>query len=90
MNTEETITDVKAKLTLTEVGVIVSLICSVITASFTGGIMYAQVQSNTDKAETNATEIKEIKDELSESAIRIERIDANVEFLTELAREERR
>lgn len=80
--TNETIKEVKAKLTLTEVGVIVSLITSVLVGVFTLGVVYAQVQQNTAQIEKHSPKIEE-------NQKRLERIDANVEFLAELAKEER-
>lgn len=82
MNNQEAITEVKAKLNLTEVGVIISLICSFTVAVFTAGIMYAQVQNNTDRIEDMEPKVDKIE-------LRLERIDANLQFLSDLAREER-
>lgn len=72
----------KAKLTLTEIGVIVSMLTSIGVGIFTLGVVYAQVQQNT-------REIGAIKPKVEGIEKKVERIDANVEFLTDLAREER-
>lgn len=82
MNNQEAITEVRAKLNLTEIGVIISLVCSFTVAVFTAGIMYAQVQNNTDR-------IQEMEPKVDQVQIRLERIDANLEFLTDLAKRER-
>lgn len=75
-------TEIRAKLTLTEIGVIISMLTSVGIGIFTLGVVYAQVQQNT-------REIGTIKPKVEGIEKRVERIDANVEFLTELAREDR-
>lgn len=76
------ITEIKQKLTLTEVGVIASIITSILVGTFSVGVFYGQVQDNTE-------DIAEIKPKVEETEKRIERIDANVSFLAELARENR-
>lgn len=72
----------RRSLNLTEIGVIVSLVSSVGMGIFTLGVVYGQVQSNT-------AQIAEIKPKVEDVQGRVERIDANVEFLTQLAKEER-
>lgn len=62
------------KLTLTEIGVIASLLTSICVAVFTLGVVYGQVQRNT-------ADIATIKPKVEATAERIERIDANVEWL---------
>lgn len=62
------------KLTLTEIGVIFSLILSGGTILFTAGVLYGQVQNNT-------TRIDKIEPKVDDISKRIERIDANVEWL---------
>lgn len=62
------------KLTLTEIGVIVSLLSSIGIGIFTLGVVYGQVQRNT-------ADIATIKPKVEATAERIERIDANVEWL---------
>lgn len=62
------------KLTLTEIGVILSLLISVGGLIFTAGTLYGQVKNNTiriDKIEPKVDAIEQ----------RIERIDTNVEWL---------
>lgn len=75
-------TEFRAKLTLTEIGVIISILTSVGLGIFTLGVVYGQVQDNT-------REIGAIKPKVEGIEKRVERIDANVEFLTDLAREDR-
>ena len=70
------------QLTLTEVGVISSILSSLLLAAFTVGIVYAQVKNNQH-------DIGEMKPQLSAMAVKVERIDANVEFMRELAEEQR-
>lgn len=74
--------DMRRALTLTEIGVIVSLLCSCGVAVFTLGVVYAQVQQNTQRIETIEPKVNAVE-------LRIERIDTNVEILVERAREER-
>ena len=78
----DTIKAVRKSLTLTEIGVIVSLLTSSRVGVFTLGVVYGQVQNNSDRL--NAIEPK-----VDGVVARIERIDANVAFLTELAKEDR-
>lgn len=78
----DTIRAVRKSLTLTEIGVIVSLLTSATVAIFTLGVVYGQVESNT-------TRLNVIEPKVEGVVAKIERIDANVEFLTDLAREER-
>lgn len=78
----DTIRAVRKSLTLTEIGVIVSLLTSSGVGIFTLGVVYGQVESNT--ARLNVIEPK-----VDGVVARIERIDANVSFLAELAKEER-
>lgn len=82
MDTQETIAEVRATLTLTELGVIVSLVTSAVVGVFSLGVVYAQVNQNT-------ADIADMEPKVEDNQKRLERIDANVEFLTELAREER-
>lgn len=74
--------EVRKSLTLTEVGVIFSIGLSAITGVFTLGVIYGQVQQN-------SSDIKEIKPKVEDITVRLERIDTNVEYLTEQAREAR-
>lgn len=64
----------KRALTLTEIGVIVSLMTSAGVGVFTLGVIYGQVNRNT-------ADIADIKPKVEEIGKRIERIDANVGFL---------
>lgn len=75
-------TRVARSLTLTEIGVIFSIVISGLTGAFTFGYLYGQVNNNTDR-------IDRLEPVVSTSAQRLERIDANVAFLTDLAKEER-
>jgi len=79
---EEETTNMRRALTLTEIGVIVSLLSTAAMGVFTLGVLYGQVQQNTARIEVIEPKVDQIES-------RIERIDANVAFLAELAREER-
>jgi hypothetical protein len=74
--------DVRSKLTLTEIGVIVSLLSSAALAVFTLGVVYAQVQSTTQR-------VAKVEDKSDRMATDLAEIKANVEFLAELAHEQR-
>lgn len=78
----DTMKSVRKSLTLTEIGVIISLLTSSGVGIFTLGVVYGQVGNNTQR-------INAIEPKVEGVVARIERIDANVEFLTELAREDR-
>ena len=78
----DTIKAVRQSLTLTEIGVIVSLLISAGVFVFTTGVFYGQVGDNTQ-------DIAELKLKVEAISTKIERIDANVEFLAGLAKEER-
>lgn len=78
----DTIKAVRKSLTLTEIGVIVSLLTSSGVGIFTLGVVYGQVQNNSDR-------LNVIEPKVDGVVARIERIDANVVFLTELAKEDR-
>jgi tetrahydromethanopterin S-methyltransferase subunit G len=73
---------VRRSITIAELGVIVSLICSIGSLLFTAGIIYGDVQRQTDR-------IDRIEPKVEMLSARIERIDANVSFLAEAAREAR-
>lgn len=75
----EKIEEVKRSLNLTEIGVIVSLVSTLAMGIFTLGVMYAQVQKNSD-------EIADMKPKVEDVRLRVERIDANVAFLVERQR----
>ena len=76
----EKLAEVKRSLNLTEIGVIVSLLGTLVTGVFSMGVLYGQVQSNSKKIERLEPKVEAIM-------IRMERIDANVEFLVERQRE---
>lgn len=76
----EAIAQVRDKLTLTEIGVVVSVLTSLGSLLFTGGFVYGQVQQN-------KADIAEIKPKVDDMRERLARIDANVTFLTDQARE---
>lgn len=73
---------VRRSITIAELGVIVSLICSIGSLLFTAGIIYGDVQRQTER-------INIIEPKVETLGARIERIDANVSFLAEQAREQR-
>lgn len=73
---------VRRSLTIAELGVIVSLVCSVGSLLFTAGIIYGDVQRNTDR-------IGILEPKVDQANARIERIDANVQFLVEQVRDNR-
>lgn len=70
----EPISEIRKSLTLAEVGVIISIILSVGGIIFTGGVVYGQVRSNTLR-------IDKMEPKVDEMGRRIERIDANTEWL---------
>lgn len=74
-----TLTDkaVRRSITIAELGVIISLICSVGSLLFTAGVVYGDVQRNT----------KDI-DEMKPLGERVAKIEAGVEFLVEEKRKE--
>ena len=78
----DTIKAVRESLTLTDIGVIVSLLTSAGVGVFTLGVMYGQVESNSARLDV-------VEPKVDGVVSRIERIDANVSFLAELAKEER-
>jgi|GEM_PF-2561490 len=78
----DTIKTVRSALTITEWIAIGSLAISICVGIFTGGVMYGQVDKNSQ-------DIAELKPKVDAISTKIERIDANVEFLAGLAKEER-
>jgi len=76
----EKLDEVKRSLNLTEIGVIVSLLGTLVTGVFSMGVLYGQVQTNSKKIERLEPKVEAIM-------IRMERIDANVEFLVQRQRE---
>lgn len=72
----------RRSVTIAELGVIVSLLCSLGTLIFTAGIIYGDVQRNSDRLNILEPKVEAV-------TVRIERIDANVSFLAEQAREAR-
>lgn len=73
---------VRRSLTIAELGVIASLVCSVGSLLFTAGVVYADVQRQADR-------LNVVEPKVDTLNARIERIDANVSFLAEQARETR-
>ena len=71
----DTIKAVRKSLTLTEIGVIVSLLTSSGVGIFTLGVVYGQVQNNSDR-------LNVIEPKVDGVVARIERIDANVVIAT--------
>jgi ABC-type transport system involved in cytochrome c biogenesis permease subunit len=65
-----------------EWGVILSLLMSALTLAFTFGIIYGQVTRNDAR-------IAKLEAQTGDFASRLERIDANVAFLAERAKEDR-
>ena len=72
-------TNLRFKLTFTEWLAILSFVMSAGAVIFTGGVMYGQVQRNQE----DIRELQPLKEDMAE-------VKANVGFLVELAREERR
>lgn len=89
MSESAAIREVKMKLGLTEIGVIVSLICSFSVGVFSAGIVYAQVQQNTSRNIEDRRLIDKLDEDVKAYGKQIERIDANVSFLIKLAEEDR-
>ena len=75
-------TPLESKLLRADWGVIISLFISIATAVFTIGVIYGTVENNTRRLS-----IIENKTDAMETTVA--RIDANVSFLTERAREDR-
>lgn len=71
---EDQVSGMRKSLSITEVGVIVSTICSLFAIIFTGGILYGDV-----KRDTKRIDILEPK--VDALVLQNARIDANVEFL---------
>ena len=73
---------IQLKLTIAEVGVIISLLFSVGSLTFTAGFLYSDVQRQGQR-------INQLEPRVANIETRIERIDTNVTLLADLAREER-
>lgn len=73
---QESIQEVKTKLTLTEVGVIFSIASSLAVGIFTLGIYFGQVSDNT-------REIGELKRQNTETIDRLARIETKVDIILE-------
>jgi hypothetical protein len=73
---------IKRSITLAEVGVIISLICTIGMGVFTLGVVYGDVRRN-------SADISMMKPKVTENEKALQRIEANVAFLTQLAVEER-
>ena len=71
----------RRSLTLTEVGVIISLLISTGTGIFTLGVLYGDVQRT-------KADITEMKPKVDGVVGRVERIDANVTLLLQMKQEE--
>jgi len=80
--TEGDAKQMKRALTLTEIGVIFSLLSSAAVGVFSLGVVYAEVRTATARLDKIEPKVDETEDS-------IQRIDANVQFLIDLAREER-
>jgi hypothetical protein len=78
-----------ASVSRVEWGVITSLLISALTSAFTFGIIYGQVQRNDTRITKLETGASEVVTRLSNVETQLARIDANVTFLAEQAREER-
>jgi hypothetical protein len=74
--------DLTKKLTMTEVGVIVSIFMSGASLIFTAGFVYGQVQ-------TNSRRLDRIEPKVETLGERIERIDVNVDWLRHNSEERR-
>lgn len=70
----EDMRNVRRGLTLTEIGVIVSLIISIGTVLFTGGIVYAQVQEH-------GVSITELKTKDASTTDRLARIETKIDLM---------
>lgn len=73
---------VARSLTIAEIGVIVSLFCSIGSLLFTAGIIYGDVQRNSERIDI-------LEPKVDRANGRIERIDANVQFLVDQYRQQR-
>ena len=76
------INELKGKLTITEIGVILSLLLSVITGAFTFGVMYGEVRENTRFREQSQRDITMMKEDISS-------IKTSVQHLVDAQKEDR-
>lgn len=81
--TNEAVREIRGKLTLAEIGVIASLLTSLVTGAFVFGVMYGQVSENTKFRESAAGELKDQGETLAS-------IKTSVDFLVEQNKEMRR
>lgn len=78
----DTIKAVRKSLTLTEIGLIVSLLTSSGVGVFTLGVIYGQVQNNSTRLDKVEPKVDKVSGDIGS-------IQSNVKFLTDLAKEER-
>lgn len=69
---------------------VAALIISVLGGAFNLGVVYADLQKTKADVQEVKTDLQALGVQQVSTDQRIERIDANVQFLTEMAREERR
>lgn len=74
--------NVRRQLTITDMGVIISILGTTVTGAYVAGKLSNDVQRSAER-------IQVMEPRLDAVTTRIERIDANVAFLTEEARERR-
>lgn len=67
-------------LTIAELGVVVSLLCSVGTIVFMVGVVYGDLKRTTERVQLLEPKVEAV-------ANRMERVDANVQFLVDADRE---
>jgi hypothetical protein len=80
--TNSDIRDIRGKLTLAEVGVIASLMISVVTGGFTFGVLYGQVTENTKFRESSQLELKRQGEDIAA-------IKTSVQYLVDRDKEHR-
>lgn len=71
---------VQRSLTIAELGVVVSLLCSVGTIVFMVGVVYGDLKRTTERVQLLEPKVEAV-------ANRMERVDANVQFLVDADRE---
>ncbi|WP_343609374.1 hypothetical protein [Novosphingobium sp.] len=81
-DTPELENNVRRQLTIAELGVIISILCSTVTGAYVAGKLSNDVQRHTERLQL-------LEPRVDTLSTRIERIDANVAFLTEEARDRR-
>lgn len=78
----EQLQEFRGKLTLAEIGVIASLLISLVTGAFTFGVLYGQVQENTKFRLTAQADMTEMREDIAS-------IKTYVQYLVDRDKEQR-